>query len=154
VKDIERMVVSAHLDGEVEAPWKDQVEAKLASDPAWAAEAQRHLRVKEALASAPEPDFSQAQDRIRARIAAHTPGVRRTPAPQWPLAWVSVAAAALVLLAAGGGFWAGRLGAPVPGVSVPSEVAELKVEAPKALGLKLSGEGQLLMASTLEGPHR
>ena len=37
MKDIERRILSAHIDGEVEAPWKDQVEARIAADSAWAA---------------------------------------------------------------------------------------------------------------------
>ena len=148
MKDIERMVVSAHEDGEVESPWKEQVARRIAGDPKWAAEADLHRGVKAALASAPEPDWSGSLAKMRARLEAGV-GPSRTRA--LPLAWLSVAAAALVFLAAGAGFWVGRQSVPSTG---PADVAELKVQVPKSLGLQLSGEGQLLMASTLEGNRR
>jgi len=144
VKDIERMLVSAHEDGEVESPWKQQLERRLAEDPVWEAEAALHRRVKAALASAPEPDWSQARDRVREALAA--PRAPRTGGRLVPLSWISVAAAALLLVVGGGGYWLGRQSAP----TAAPDVAELQVQVPKAMGLKLSGEGQLLMASTLQ----
>jgi len=147
VKDIERTLISAYLDAEVESPWKEKVARRLTEDPVWAAEAQWHLRVKASLASSPEPDWSEVQTRVKARMESRgSPTTSRS----LPLAWLSVAAAALLVLAAGGGFWLGR------SVSAPgtADVAEIQVQVPKAMGLKLSGEGQLLMASTLQGPRR
>ena len=147
MKDVERMVISAHEDGEVEAPWSSQVERKLAEDPTWAAEAAVHRRVKVALATSPEPDFSEARYRVFSQISARVP--LKTP-HTFSMAWMSVAAAAILVLALGSGFWLGRQSA----ASGASEVAELQVQVPQQLELKLSGEGQLLMASTLEGLRR
>jgi hypothetical protein len=140
VKDIERMVISAHEDGEVESPWKEKVAQKLGSDAEWSAEAEMHRRVKTALARDAEPDFSEALARVKAKLegASVRPRVSRLPV------LLTAAAAALLVLAAGGGFWLGRQGSP-------SGVAEITVQVPKQLPLKLSGEGQLLMASTLQG---
>ena len=151
MKDIERMVISAHEDGEVEAPWADQVARRIAEDPAWAGEAQIHRQVKAALAASPEPDFTAARERVLARIPAAQPRATRS----FPVAWVSVAAAALLVVAAGSGYWLGRLSqSSAPGQTQAAEVSELQVQIPHAQGLKLSGEGQLLMASTLQGPGR
>lgn len=150
MKDIERMVVSAYVDGEVEAPWKEKVEAKIASDPQWAAEAERHRRVKALLAADAERDaaaeghaniLALVKTRLDAASAPQSPRVSRLSV------WLSAAAAVLLVLAAGGGFWLGRQ-APSAGV------AEIQVQVPKQLPLKLSGEGQLLMASTLQGIGR
>jgi len=148
VKDVERMLVSAHEDGEVESPWKQQLERRLADDPAWADEALVHRRVKATLAAAPEPDWSQARARVLAAVVA--PQVARSGGRLVPLSWISVAAAALLVLAAGGGYWLGRQSSPI----AAPDVAELQVQVPKAMGLKLSGEGQLLMASTLQRTSR
>jgi len=148
VKDIERMLVSAHEDGEVESPWKQRLEKRLADDPVWAAEAALHRRVKAALAADQEPDWTLARGRVKDALAARhalPPVTRRAH-----LTWISVAAAALLVLAAGGGFWLGRQSAPT---GAP-DVAEVQVQVPKAMGLKLSGEGQLLMASTLQRSAR
>lgn len=144
MKDIERMVVSAHEDGEVESPWKEKVEQRLASDPAWAAEARLHRDLKQKMSSSPEPDWTEASARVKARVLQSP---KRSRLKTTPWAWASVAAAALLVLAAGGGYWAGRVAVPS---SAPSDLAELQVQVPKSMGLKLSGEGQLLMASTLQ----
>jgi len=146
MKDIERMVISAYEDGEVDAPWNQRIARRLAEDADWATEADGHRKIKAALAASPEPDFSEARRRVKARIEAGLPLRTRT----LPLAWISVAAAAVLVLAGGGGFWLGRQTVP----AAPSAVAELQVQVPKTLGLKLSGEGQLLMASTLQGKSR
>jgi anti-sigma factor RsiW len=140
VKDIERMVISAHEDGEVESPWKEKVAEKLASDAEWAAEADRHRRVKTALARDAEPDFAASLERVKARLEGTSVRKRVLRLP----ALLTAAAAALLVLAAGGGFWLGRQ-APT------AAVAEISVQVPKQLPLKLSGEGQLIMASTLQG---
>ena len=147
MKDIERMVVSAHEDGEVESPWKQRVEKRLADDAEWAAEAALHQLVKAKLASSPEPDFAGAQARVGAKLRSLTDALPHSRS--LPLAWVSVAAAALLIVSAGTGYWLGRQSSAV-GV----QVSELQVKVPKQLELKLSGEGQLLMASTLEGSRR
>lgn len=149
MKDIERMVVSAHEDGEVESPWKERVAQRVVQDPEWAAEARVHQGVKKALAASPEPDWSEASQRIRDRVLRGAPVTKRP----LPLGWLSVAAAAAaaLILAVGGGYWAGRQAAP--GTSA-SDVAELQVQVPKSMGLQLSGEGQLLMASTLQRTGR
>jgi anti-sigma factor RsiW len=149
VKDIERMVVSAHVDGEVESPWKEQIEQRLASDPAWAAEAELHRGVKAALLSSPEPDWTVAQARIKSRSMAGA--ASRSSFRSLPLAWVSVAAAALLVFAVGSGYWLGRQSVSA---NEPTEVAEIQVQVPKALGLQLSGEGQLIPASTLQRTGR
>lgn len=147
MKDIERMVVSAYEDGEVESPWKDRVEQRLASDPEWAREAALHRGVKTALGRSPEPDWGpsirKVADRIEARLGA------RHRAQRVPLPWLSLAAAALLVVAAGGGFWLGR-----QTQSSALDVAELQVQVPDQLELQLNGEGQLLMASTLERASR
>lgn len=148
MKDIERMVVSAHEDGEVESPWKEAVERRIAGDAEWSAEAALHRNVKAALAASPEPDWTHAAARVKAAVEAG--GRSPVPVRTLPLRWVSIAAA-LLLVAGGAGFWLGR---QTVAVSTPAAVAELKVQVPKALGLTLSGEGQLLMASTLQGSRR
>jgi anti-sigma factor RsiW len=146
MNNAERMVISAYEDDEVESPWKAQVEQRLASDPRWAAEAEAIQRLKAALAADPEPDFATARARVTERLAARPGAVAPTPIRPLSWAWVSVAAAALLLVASGTGFWLGRQSlAPAS-----SQVAELQVQVPKTLQLQLSGEGQLLMASTLE----
>jgi anti-sigma factor RsiW len=149
MKDVERMVISAYEDGEVGAPWAQQVEQRIASDSAWAEEAQSHRRVKSALAADPDPDFAGAQARVAARLAEKTSG--RPASRSLPLLWTSVAAAALLMVFAGAGFWLGRQSVPTSGAGA---VAELQVQVPKQLELKLTGEGQLLMASTLERTDR
>lgn len=143
MKDHERMIVSAHLDHEVEAPWRDEVDRRIAGDPGWAAEAERHRAVKAALAADPEPDFRAAQARVADRLA-HTPVAPKVTSYSWVS--IGAAAAALLLLAAGAGFWMGRQSAG----NAPSALAELQVKVPQQLELKLTGEGQLLMASTTE----
>ena len=148
MKDIERMLVSAHLDGEVESPWKERIEQKLAEDSSWASEAESQLRLRAALLSSPEPDFSQAQERVG--VLLRSLPSRTSMTSRLPLALLSVAAAALLVLAAGTGYWLGTKSS-VPG-SV--QVSELQVQVPRQLELKLSGEGQLIMASTLQGNHR
>ena len=148
MKDIERTLISAFADSEVESPWKEKVLLRLAEDTDWAAEAQMHHRVKALLASSTEPDWTEAQSRVKARIEARLP---KSASRQLPMAWLSVAAAALLVLAAGGGFWLGRTTVPS---TATNDIAEIQVQVPKAMGLKLSGEGQLLMASTLQGNRR
>lgn len=143
MKDIERMVVSAHEDSEVQAPWNQKILAKIAADPEWAAESERHRRVKAVLASDIEPDFAASLERVKTRLEA---GPKRVRISRLPML-LTAAAAALLVLAAGGGFWLGRQ-APASGV------AEIQVQVPKQLPLKLSGEGQLLMASTVQGIGR
>jgi len=147
VKEIERMLVSAHVDGEVESPWKERIEQKLVQDPSWSAEAEKILRLKAALASAPEPDFTQAQERVSRIVQARAPRV--VTLRRLPLVWMS-AAAALLVLAAGTGYW---LGSRNTAAATP-QISELQVQVPRQLELKLSGEGQLIMASTLQGSHR
>ncbi len=142
MKDNERMLVSAHEDGEVQSPWKEQIEARVAQNADWAAESLRHRRVKALLAADPEPKLTLSKERLQAALRGVAP--RREPA-RLPLAWLSVAAAALVLLASGAGYWFGSQ------ASTPAQVSELQVQVPSQIELKLSGEGQLLMASTLQG---
>ena len=150
MKDIERMVVSAREDGEVGPPWNDQVLRKIAEDPGWAGEAELHRRVKSTLAAAPVPDFSEAQTRVWDRLQAQLP--RKNHSSHGSFVWGALAAAALLVLATGTGYWFGRL-APGSGAQ-GNDVAELQVQVPKQLELKLSGEGQLMMASTLQGNGR
>jgi anti-sigma factor RsiW len=140
VKESDRMVISAYLDGEVEAPWKSQVERRITDDPEWAAEASAQTRLRVVLSASPEPDFTEALGRVRQRVSA--PLVIRS----LPLGWLSVAAAALLVVAAGGGFLWGRSTG-----TAPADIAEIQVQVPSQIELKLSGEGQLLMASTLKG---
>jgi anti-sigma factor RsiW len=148
VKDIERMLVSAYEDGEVESPWKEQIERRLKEDSGWSAEADLHLRVKNALAASPEPDFSEAKARVGARLRALS--TRTALSPRLPLVWISVAAAALLVVAGGTGYWLGSQSS----ATSPVRVSELQVQVPRQLELKLSGEGQLLMASTLQESRR
>ncbi len=148
MKDIERMLVSAHEDGEVESPWTDRITQKLAEDAGWSEEASLHRRVKAALASAPEPDFSEALARVKAKL--HDLAPRTTLPPRFSVAWLSVAAAVLLVAAAGTGYWLGSQSSS----TAPTQVSELQVQVPRQLELKLSGEGQLIMASTLQGSRR
>lgn len=148
MKDIERMLVSAYEDGEVESPWKEQIFRRLAEDPAWSAEAEVHQTVKAALVAAVEPDFSENLRRIESNVLSGASP--KTSTPRFPSAWISLAAAALLSLAVGTGYWLGSQNSS----SAPAQVSELQVQVPRQLELKLSGEGQLLMASTLQGSSR
>jgi hypothetical protein len=148
VKDIERMLVSAHEDEEVESPWKEQIVRRLVDQADWLAEAEIHRKVKTLLASSPEPDFSEARKRVGANLLVLP--VRSFLPPRVPVVWLSAAAAALLVLAAGTGYWLGSQSS----ASAPVQVSELQVQVPRQLELKLSGEGQLIMASTLQGSRR
>ncbi len=147
MKVIEKMIVSAYEDGEVQSPWKEQVARRILEEEGWAAEAEHHRQLKSLIHAAPEPDFTEQRARVLSRIKAGSGQLRASKGLS--IAWFSVAAALLVL-ALGGGFLWGRQSA----ASTASEVAELQVQVPLQLELKLSGEGQLLMASTLEGIGR
>jgi|GEM_PF-2332673 len=145
MKDSERMIVSAWTDGEVELPWSSLVSAKVEQNPEWSETARQHNRVKQLLVNDGEPDWTAAQSRVWDHLAAQNP-VRPFVA-HLPWSWISVAAAALLVVAAGGGYWFGRVSV----VKTGPQMAELKVHVPQQLELKLSGDGQLIMASTLQG---
>lgn len=144
MKDIERALVSAYADGEVEAPWNEKVKAKIETDPDWARELELHRSVKAALAADREPDWATALVPPLAKSPAGIEKKRWAFAP--PLAWASVVAAALLFVAGSAGFWLGRQSSP----STPTSLAELKVQVPQQLQLQMSGEGQVMMASTLD----
>jgi len=123
------------------------VKQRLASDPQWAQEAALHQAVKSALARSPEPDFGPSLQKVADRLEAKIALGRKVQ--RLPMGWLSVAAAALLVVAAGGGFLLGR-----QTQASSLDIAELKVQVPEQLELQLNGEGQLLMASTLERASR
>jgi hypothetical protein len=140
-----KMLVSAHMDKEVEAPWDAQVEQLITSNPSWAEQAAVHRGVKEVLArdKQPDPGPSQALVWSRLRAVQAAPKVLRTPAVSW---WSLPAAAAVLALVLGAGYWMGSHNA-----GTGTNLAELEVQVPTQFHLQLSGEGQLLKVSTMEG---
>lgn len=148
----EKLLISAHLDGEVESPWKEKMDERLARDPQWQAEAALHQRVKDQLAALPETDLSAAQKRVwekvQGRISARKEGVK--PAGS---VWVFrplLAAAAAVLVLVGTLSVGYLLGSR--GTSGSSEMAEIKVQIPQNFDFKVEGEGQLVQMSNYQGP--
>ncbi|MEI8095041.1 MAG: hypothetical protein WCG80_12580 [Spirochaetales bacterium] len=140
-----KMLISAHVDHEVEAPWKDRLEELLETHPEWREEEALHRKVKNALAAAEVSGEAQSQAAVWSRLQA---SLSPPEAVRSPFVWWSYPAAAAVLaLVLGAGFWLGSHSAPVAGASV----AEIQVEVPGGFNLQLSGEGQLLKVSTLQG---
>lgn len=95
-------VLSAYLDGELEAPWKASVEAHVAGCPACAVALERLRSVRERLKGDEEPELVETMARVRNALAARI----ATPSHRWrsitvPLPLAAIAAC-LVLLLGGG----------------------------------------------------
>jgi len=138
------LLISAHMDGEVEAPWASELDRLLQERPEWQALADQHRAVKERLASSPEPDVAASQEVVWSRLQASVPSDSTTPAPlRFWLTLPAVAAALLVVLATG--YWWGSTSTPSG-----SALAELEVLVPTEYDLRVSGDG-LLVPATFEG---
>jgi anti-sigma factor RsiW len=101
----DREILSAWLDGEIDAPWDRALEEHVGSCPDCRARLERLEGVRRSLLEAPMPDWRPAMERVRSSLVAR--GLAREPAvPVWrrrvtlpvPLA---IAAAALVMVLAG-----------------------------------------------------
>ena len=149
-----KMLISAHVDDEVEAPWKSRLDELLTENPEWGAEAQLHRKVKQILLQEEVPGIEASQQAVWSRLQAALPSVKASSVPAFPLrrmglpTWLAYPAAAAVLaLVLGAGFWLGARSTSSTG----QDVAELQVQVPAEYHLQLSGDGQLLKVSTLEG---
>ena len=141
-----KMLISAHIDHEVEAPWATRIGELIRQDQELEAEAQLHRDVKQTLKDAPWPDLEQSQASVWSRLQALAPRetvVGSVAILPW---WSYPAAVAVLALALGSGFWLGIHTAPAG-----ETLAELKVQVPGQYSLQLSGDGQLLKVSTMEG---
>ncbi len=141
-----KMLISAHIDHEVEAPWATRVDELIRQDQELQAEAQLHRDVKQKLKDAPWPDLEQSQASVWSRLQAlapREPVVGSVAILPW---WSYPAAVAVLALALGSGFWLGTHTTPAG-----ETLAELKVQVPGQYSLQLSGDGQLLKVSTMEG---
>ncbi|GEM_PF-6901279 len=141
-----KMLISAHVDHEVEEPWATRVDELIRQDREMEAEAQLHHKVKHQLAEAPWPAIEDSQIAVWSRLQALAPRealVKPTTFLPW---WSYPAVAAVLAFVLGSGFWLGTHSAPAS-----QNLAELKVQVPGQYSLQLSGDGQLLKVSTMEG---
>ena len=101
----DREILSAWLDGEIDAPWDRALEEHVGSCTECRTRLERLEGVRRSLLEAPVPDWRPAMERVRSRLVAR--GLARDrPTPVWhrrvslpvPLA---VAAALLVMVLAG-----------------------------------------------------
>jgi anti-sigma factor RsiW len=101
----DRQILSAWLDGEIDAPWDGALEEHVGSCPDCRARLERLEAVRRSLLEAPEPDWRPAMERVRSSLVSRGLAAERT-APVWhrrvslpvPLA---AAAVLLVLVLAG-----------------------------------------------------
>jgi len=101
----DREILSAWLDGEIDAPWDRALEEHVGSCPECRALLERLEAVRRTMLEAPVPDWRPAMERVRSSLVARgfasekvAPVWRRRVSLPVPLA---VAAAALVLVLAG-----------------------------------------------------
>jgi anti-sigma factor RsiW len=101
----DREILSAWLDGEIDAPWDRALEEHVSSCQDCRARIERLEGVRHSLLEAPVPDWRPAMERVRSSLVSRglasekpVPAWRRRVALPLPLA---VAAAALVMVLAG-----------------------------------------------------
>jgi anti-sigma factor RsiW len=101
----DREILSAWLDGEIDAPWDRALEEHVGACPDCRSRLERLETVRRSLLEAPVPDWRPAMERVRSSLVAR--GLARVPpAPVWrrsvslPLP-AAAAAAVLILLLAG-----------------------------------------------------
>jgi anti-sigma factor RsiW len=101
----DREILSAWLDGEIDAPWDRELEEHVSSCPGCRDRIERLEGVRRALLEAATPDWRPAMERVRSSLVARglaneriTPVWRRRVALPVPLA---IAAAVLVMVLAG-----------------------------------------------------
>lgn len=141
------LLISAHMDSEVGAPWDSQLDQLLKERPSWQAEAELHRAVKERLAGAAEPEIAASQARVWSRLQVSLP--QSSPSPtsvtkglsRW---WSAPAVAAALLVMLATGYWWGTTSSSSPAM------AELEVRVPTEYDLKVSGDG-LLVPAAFEG---
>jgi anti-sigma factor RsiW len=101
----DREILSAWLDGEIDAPWDRALEEHVGSCPDCRARTERLEGVRRSLLEAPMPDWRPAMERVRSSLVARGLASEKT-VPAWrrrvslPLP-IAVAAAALVMVLAG-----------------------------------------------------
>jgi anti-sigma factor RsiW len=101
----DREILSAWLDGEIDAPWDRALEEHVGSCPDCRARLERLEAVRRSLLEAPVPDWRPAMERVRSSLVSRgfasekaAPVWRRRVSLPMPLA---VAAALLVMVLAG-----------------------------------------------------
>jgi anti-sigma factor RsiW len=101
----DRQILSAWLDGEIDAPWDRELEDHVGSCADCQARVERLESVRRSLLEAPVPDWRPAMERVRSSLVSRglaseraVPVWRRRVALPLPLA---VAAVALVMVLAG-----------------------------------------------------
>lgn len=101
----DREILSAWLDGEINAPWDRELEVHVGSCPSCRARVEQLEGVRRALLEAATPDWRPAMERVRSSLVSRglaseraTPAWRRRVSLPLPLA---IAAAALVMVLAG-----------------------------------------------------
>lgn len=155
---IEDSIVSALTDGEIESPWKERLEARIASDPALSDEYNRLQRVKTWLSHDDFPDFSASRERVRQVLAARLTNKANKPSlirGRVSVSWPAAAAAVFVMVL--GGLFLGYSAGSVSGSSrLPLAQSaptsdEIQVQVPQKFNFKLKGEGQLLHMSRFKG---
>ena len=144
----DRFLISAHVDHEVEPPWDQVVEQKIASDPQWKEEWERQKSIHEKLVQLADPEsLEKARNAVRLRLEAlqATPRVTRNS----DIKWVGLAAAAAVfgIMVGGVGFWLGRQ-------TTAASVAEVHVQLPSGYNVPLTGSSQLIKMTSFEGGNR
>ena len=101
----DREILSAWLDGEIDAPWDRALEEHVGSCPDCRARIERLDGVRRSLLEAQVPDWRPAMERVRSSLVSRGLAHEK-PAPAWrrrvslPLP-LAVAAAALVMVLAG-----------------------------------------------------
>jgi hypothetical protein len=100
----DRQILSLYADGELPSPWKEKMEAHLASCADCQSQMGNYQALRSALVSSPEDGLKAAQERVWARVSS-LPAVRTIRPAVWrrtvslPLPAAAVAAAAFVLAA-------------------------------------------------------
>jgi anti-sigma factor RsiW len=101
----DREILSAWLDGEIDAPWDRALEEHVGACPDCRSRLERLETVRRSLLEAPVPDWRPAMERVRSSLVARGYASEKV-APVWrrrvslPVPF-AVAAAALVLVLAG-----------------------------------------------------
>ncbi|NNM53356.1 MAG: hypothetical protein HKM05_01355 [Spirochaetales bacterium] len=144
----DRFLISAHVDHEVEPPWDQVVEQKIATDPQWKEEWERQKSIHEKLAQLADPEsLEKARELVRLRLDALRSAPRSSR--HFDLNWVGLAAAAAVfgLVVGGFGFWLGRQ-------ATGASVAEVHVHLPSGYTVPLNGNSQLIKMTSFESGNR
>ena len=100
----DRQIISAYLDGEIEAPWNAAISEHLASCSSCQAVHARMAETRRALKDEPPVDWRAPMERVRHALRTRVPPVRLPEAPVWerkvsiPLPVAALAAAMVLFL--------------------------------------------------------